>query len=678
MGDSDPAGSFGAGTRDIEALLTTEEEILMARDTSDVHAVGAAEPTEPPGAKGPLLPGHVGPSPPEIAKLAPPSSLAPEHRPSFRRRMTTTDVHRAVNSDERCELCHEPGHTTKRCRFYVEKERDSAFKGSRRTRAVSSFVSESMRRRDFPNDDVRQLRCFYCGETGHWKRDCPENPDRPGTPKEDTSTAGVWTSKVAHDPNRLTDIRSDAGKFNKPLPANVDITIPGISKAWEWFQRVDADESGRLDQDEVKELSRQLGFEWSKSELARNYEAMTTVNGYYTRGATIDSRSHKEPSNGKGASFHDFAAWWARHAALERRIMRRTVKDFFEKLDPERSGVLGFESFKRLVARIENQEDLPDLSDSEPVDVEMEWNTIQKVQFSHHHKTHPGMVGITFDAFESWWMDRVGIRESDLPVLPEYLVNQAERKVAAIQLAQARQQRVPLWSVKMRVWENMQHKLCQLVRMQIQWGSLWEIYETRTHSEFHLDEIPPFIRDPDSFSSAAWDLISVLFLLYVTAAVPVRACFGLDDELWSATFWFEVIVDLFFAVDILVNFRTAFWDSNGFREKDTKKIAEHYIEHWFVLDLLSCVPVGYIQYFINAEDEASGEFRAVKALRLLKMTKMLRLSRVKRILARHGSEVNYHQYFSIASTIFTIVLAVRASARLPIYCCATSILDHFL
>jgi hypothetical protein len=39
------------------------------------------------------------------------------------------------------------------------------------------------------------------------------------------------------------------------------------------------------------------------------------------------------------------------------------------------------------------------------------------------------------------------------------------------------------------------------------------------------------IRDPDSASSAVWDLSSVVLLLYVTATVPIRSCFGIEDEL---------------------------------------------------------------------------------------------------------------------------------------------------
>ena len=30
--------------------------------------------------------------------------------------------------------------------------------------------------------------------------------------------------------------------------------------------------------------------------------------------------------------------------------------------------------------------------------------------------------GVSFNAFESWWKERMGILDSDIPVLPEYMV----------------------------------------------------------------------------------------------------------------------------------------------------------------------------------------------------------------------------------------------------------------
>ena len=72
---------------------------------------------------------------------------------------------------------------------------------------------------------------------------------------------------------------------------------------------MDADESGRLDLDEVMELASQLGLKWTKRKMVRAYEDMTTDNGFYTSTKAVDGAAEDTPSNGHGASFHDFAQW---------------------------------------------------------------------------------------------------------------------------------------------------------------------------------------------------------------------------------------------------------------------------------------------------------------------------------------------------------------------------------
>ena len=211
-------------------------------------------------------------------------------------------------------------------------------------------------------------------------------------------------------------------------------------------------------------------------------------------------------------------------------------------------------------------------------------------------------------------------------------------------------------------WNILKEKLTTLVRMQRYWGNLWDMYDTRTESVYDEEPLPRFIRDPDSKFSAVWDITSVIFLLFVTATVPLRACFAVDVDIWSAEFYVDLVIDVFFITDVVINFRTAFFDHNGFREYRDWPIARNYMKGWFVIDLVSCLPVGYIQYFVSDEGGGDDNFRSVKSMRLVKMTKMMRLARIKRILSRHGSDVNYQQFFNIGLTLFTIVFMVHLLA----------------
>jgi hypothetical protein len=135
-------------------------------------------------------------------------------------------------------------------------------------------------------------------------------------------------------------------------------------------------------------------------------------------------------------------------------------------------------------------------------------------------------------------------------------------------------------------------KLKALVQLKSSWGPLHNMYEARTQSLFDEQPLHPWTKDPDSSFSSTWDLLSVVMLLYVSAAVPLRVCFGVEVALWSSTFFVETVVDLFFVVDVALNFRTAYYDEHGLRESRPNYIAAKYMKGWFPIDVVSCMPFG--------------------------------------------------------------------------------------
>ena len=55
-----------------------------------------------------------------------------------------------------------------------------------------------------------------------------------------------------------------------------------------------------------------------------------------------------------------------------------------------------------------------------------------------------------------------------------------------------------------------------------------------------------------------WDMIQVFALGYVALIVPIRTGFPTGDlAVNSFAWWLELVVDLYFIADIVVNFRTA-------------------------------------------------------------------------------------------------------------------------
>ena len=79
--------------------------------------------------------------------------------------------------------------------------------------------------------------------------------------------------------------------------------------------------------------------------------------------------------------------------------------------------------------------------------------------------------------------------------------------------------------------------------------------------------------------------------------VPYNVAFRRNDRERDLII-FDMVIELFFIMDIVVHFRTSFVDLSGRIIYDQKKIAVHYLKGWFILDFLAALPFEAL-YFIN-------------------------------------------------------------------------------
>lgn len=153
-----------------------------------------------------------------------------------------------------------------------------------------------------------------------------------------------------------------------------------------------------------------------------------------------------------------------------------------------------------------------------------------------------------------------------------------------------------------------------------------------------------YVLHPDSRFRAKWDIAQVCALVYVALLVPTRTGFGIEIEPFSIEWWVELVADMYFTIDIVINFRTGFRDENGSVETRPKQIARSYLKTWLIIDVVSCLPISYITQILQAvqgtEDEGGGaNVKIFKVLRLLRLAKLLRLGRLKKIIKRHEEEI---------------------------------------
>lgn len=123
-----------------------------------------------------------------------------------------------------------------------------------------------------------------------------------------------------------------------------------------------------------------------------------------------------------------------------------------------------------------------------------------------------------------------------------------------------------------------------------------------------------------------------------------------DTRLLSAS----SVSQIYFIIDVIINFRTAFYDESQRLIVDLKRARNEYLRGWFAIDIIGSLPVGYITLMLS-DDSAGPDVSVVKILRLLKLSKLLRLARAKRLLERYEDQLD-----SIAAVVTAIVLPMIA------------------
>ncbi|KAM4537631.1 voltage-gated inwardly rectifying potassium channel KCNH7-like isoform 2-T2 [Fundulus diaphanus] len=138
---------------------------------------------------------------------------------------------------------------------------------------------------------------------------------------------------------------------------------------------------------------------------------------------------------------------------------------------------------------------------------------------------------------------------------------------------------------------------------------------------------------------AVWDWLILLLVIYTAIFTPYSAAFLLNDleeqkrrvcgYSCSPLNVVDLIVDIMFIVDILINFRTTYVNSNEEVVSHPAKIAIHYFKGWFLIDMVAAIPFDLLIF-------GSGSDETTTLIGLLKTARLLRLVRVARKLDRYS------------------------------------------
>ncbi|KAM9820862.1 voltage-gated delayed rectifier potassium channel KCNH8-like [Neosynchiropus ocellatus] len=150
---------------------------------------------------------------------------------------------------------------------------------------------------------------------------------------------------------------------------------------------------------------------------------------------------------------------------------------------------------------------------------------------------------------------------------------------------------------------------------------------------------------------AGWDWLILLATFYVAVTVPYNVCFTAAEmqdggsAARSPPSVSDILVEILFIMDIVLNFRTTYVSTSGQVVYDARSICIHYVTSWLFVDLIAALPFDLLYAF-----NVSVNF----GVHLLKTVRLLRLLRLLQKLDR------YSQYSAVVLTLLMSTFALLA------------------
>jgi CRP-like cAMP-binding protein len=135
----------------------------------------------------------------------------------------------------------------------------------------------------------------------------------------------------------------------------------------------------------------------------------------------------------------------------------------------------------------------------------------------------------------------------------------------------------------------------------------------------------------------AWSATQLALLMFIAVVTPLRVAFGVCAPWGSALFTSDLVTDSFFLVDIVLHFFVVEEDRNGIVDYTHSAIALRYLKSWFVLDLVSSIPVSFIILWAGSSGGfgLGGDHRFyLRVLRFIRLFKLVKLMHVKQKLTK--------------------------------------------
>lgn len=149
-----------------------------------------------------------------------------------------------------------------------------------------------------------------------------------------------------------------------------------------------------------------------------------------------------------------------------------------------------------------------------------------------------------------------------------------------------------------------------------------------------------------------WDISIIVFAIYNSIMTPFNIAF--DNEFAGSilSLIIESIINVFFIVDIIINFRTSYMNTKKGEEIfDSKKIAKNYVYRMrFWIDLVSSIPFDMLM------------IDSLNFLNIIGMLKIVRVTKTSKIIQHLDVRKHIKTNLKILQLLFYILLYIHLQA----------------
>uniref|UniRef100_A0ACD5T935 Uncharacterized protein n=1 Tax=Avena sativa TaxID=4498 RepID=A0ACD5T935_AVESA len=147
-----------------------------------------------------------------------------------------------------------------------------------------------------------------------------------------------------------------------------------------------------------------------------------------------------------------------------------------------------------------------------------------------------------------------------------------------------------------------------------------------------------------------WETFMVILVAYSAWVYPFEVAFMNASPKGGLEFA-DIVVDLFFAVDIVLTFFVAFIDSKTqLLVRNRKMITFRYLKTFFFLDVVSTIPFQGLAYL------ATGEVREGLAYSVLGVFRLWRLRKVKQFFTRLEKDIRFSYFWIRCARLIAVTL----------------------